>query len=93
MPEPEFEAILAPGAEEGTKRALTDVGHVWRTAVTVHMISCTSILVPPSRRWVERFPVRETAFTVETPPAREILAQSRIRRRRCGGRRGAGLRA
>lgn len=30
----------------------------------------------PARQWGERFPVRETAFAEETPPAREILADS-----------------
>ena len=27
--------------------------------------------------WGERFPVREAAFAMETPPAREVLAESR----------------
>lgn len=31
----------------------------------------------PSRQWGERFPVRATAFAEETPPAREVLADSR----------------
>ncbi len=31
----------------------------------------------PARQWGERFPVRETAFASETPPAREVLAESR----------------
>lgn len=31
----------------------------------------------PARHWGERFPVRETAFAAETPPAREVLADSR----------------
>ena len=31
----------------------------------------------PARQWGERFPVRETAFAAETPPAREVLADSR----------------
>ena len=31
----------------------------------------------PARRWGERFPVRATAFAAETPPAREVLADSR----------------
>jgi len=31
----------------------------------------------PTRQWGERFPVRATAFPQETPPAREVLAQSR----------------
>ena len=31
----------------------------------------------PAREWGERFPKRETAFAVETPPARETLAESR----------------
>lgn len=31
----------------------------------------------PERQWGERFPVRETAFAVEPPLAREVLAQSR----------------
>ena len=31
----------------------------------------------PARQWGERFSVRETAFAAETPPAREVLAQSR----------------
>jgi hypothetical protein len=30
-----------------------------------------------SRSWYERFPKRETAFAVETPPVREVLAESR----------------
>ena len=31
----------------------------------------------PARIWGERFPVRQTAFAEETPPAREVLADSR----------------
>ena len=31
----------------------------------------------PARSWGERFPVRATAFAAETPPAREVLADSR----------------
>jgi hypothetical protein len=31
----------------------------------------------PARQWGEPFQVRETAFAAETPPAREVLAQSR----------------
>jgi hypothetical protein len=31
----------------------------------------------PERQWGERFPVRATAFSEETPPAREVLADSR----------------
>lgn len=31
----------------------------------------------PARSWGERFPVRETAFAPEAPPAREVLAESR----------------
>ena len=31
----------------------------------------------PARSWGERFPVRASAFAAETPPAREVLAQSR----------------
>ncbi|MBC7140410.1 MAG: DUF882 domain-containing protein [Defluviimonas sp.] len=31
----------------------------------------------PARSWGERFPVRATAFAAETPPAREVLAESR----------------
>ena len=31
----------------------------------------------PARSWGERFPKRWTAFAVETPPAREVLAESR----------------
>ncbi len=31
----------------------------------------------PARQWGERFPVREAAFAMETPPAREVLAESR----------------
>jgi hypothetical protein len=31
----------------------------------------------PARMWGERFPVRETPFAMETPPAREALAGSR----------------
>ncbi len=31
----------------------------------------------PARQWGERFPVRETAFAAETPPAREVLADNR----------------
>ena len=31
----------------------------------------------PARQWGERFPVREAAFAAETPPAREVLAESR----------------
>ena len=37
----------------------------------------------PARCWGERFPVRTTAFAEETPPAREVLADSRTMR---GGR-------
>ena len=32
----------------------------------------------PARQWGERFPVRETVFEAETPPAREVSAKSRI---------------
>jgi zinc D-Ala-D-Ala carboxypeptidase len=31
----------------------------------------------PARSWGERFPQRATAFAAETPPAREVLAESR----------------
>jgi hypothetical protein len=31
----------------------------------------------PARMWGERFPVREAAFAMETPPAREVLSTSR----------------
>ena len=31
----------------------------------------------PVRSWGERFPKRATAFAAETPPAREVLADSR----------------
>ena len=31
----------------------------------------------PARQWGERFPARTTAFATETPPAREVLAESR----------------
>jgi len=31
----------------------------------------------PARQWGERFPLRETAFSVEPPFAREVLAESR----------------
>ena len=31
----------------------------------------------PVRQWGERFPVRATAFVEDTPPAREVLAESR----------------
>jgi zinc D-Ala-D-Ala carboxypeptidase len=31
----------------------------------------------PARQWGERFPVRATAFAEETPPARDVLADSR----------------
>jgi hypothetical protein len=31
----------------------------------------------PARSWGEKFPVRATAFAAETPPAREVLAESR----------------
>ena len=31
----------------------------------------------PARQWGERFPVQVTAFAAETPPAREVLAESR----------------
>jgi len=31
----------------------------------------------PARQWGQRFPVRATAFAAETPPAREVLADSR----------------
>jgi len=34
----------------------------------------------PARDWGERFPVRPTAFAVETPTAREVLAESRTLR-------------
>jgi zinc D-Ala-D-Ala carboxypeptidase len=33
--------------------------------------------IGPARQWGERFPVRATAFAAETPPAREVLADSR----------------
>jgi len=31
----------------------------------------------PARQWGKRFPVRATEFAAETPPAREVLADSR----------------
>lgn len=31
----------------------------------------------PARQWGERFPERATRFATETPPAREVLADSR----------------
>jgi zinc D-Ala-D-Ala carboxypeptidase len=31
----------------------------------------------PARSWGERFPKRSIAFAAETPPAREVLAESR----------------
>ncbi|MCA0871389.1 DUF882 domain-containing protein [Seohaeicola saemankumensis] len=31
----------------------------------------------PARQWGERFPVQATAFAAETPPVREVLAESR----------------
>ena len=31
----------------------------------------------PAREWGDRFSVRKTAFAAETPPAREVLADSR----------------
>ena len=31
----------------------------------------------PARSWGERFPKRGSAFAAETPPAREVLAESR----------------
>ena len=31
----------------------------------------------PARSWGERFPKQATAFAVETPPTREVLAESR----------------
>jgi zinc D-Ala-D-Ala carboxypeptidase len=34
----------------------------------------------PARVWGERFPVRPVPFAVETPPAREVLAESRTLR-------------
>lgn len=34
----------------------------------------------PARQWGARFPARETAFAAETPPAREVLAESRTLR-------------
>ena len=34
----------------------------------------------PARQWGERFPVRATAFLAETPPAHEVLADSRTMR-------------
>jgi hypothetical protein len=40
----------------------------------------------PARQWGERFPVRATAFAEETPPAREVLAESRTLK--CGGAAG-----
>lgn len=41
----------------------------------------------PARQWGDRFPVRATAFAAETPPAREVLAESRTMRG--GGAAGA----
>jgi len=34
----------------------------------------------PKREWGTRFPIRATAFAPETPPAREVLAESRTLR-------------
>ncbi len=55
----------------------------------------------PARQWGERFPVRATAFAAETPPAREVLAESRTMKgwwrggrgdAGCGRRRGCAKR-
>ena len=35
----------------------------------------------PARQWGERFPARSVPFAAETPPAREVLAQSRTMKR------------
>lgn len=37
----------------------------------------------PARQWGERCPVRATAFAAETPPAREVLAESRTMKGSC----------
>jgi zinc D-Ala-D-Ala carboxypeptidase len=37
----------------------------------------------PARQWGERFPVRATTFAAETPPAREVLADSRTLKGGC----------
>jgi hypothetical protein len=34
----------------------------------------------PARQWGERFPMQSVPFAVETPPAREVLAESRTMR-------------
>lgn len=34
----------------------------------------------PARQWGERFPVRSVPFAAETPPAREVLVESRTMR-------------
>lgn len=57
----------------------------------------------PAREWGDRFQVRKTAFAAETPPAREVLADSRTMKgwrsrsgdagrgwRRCGAERPGG---
>lgn len=36
----------------------------------------THVDLGPIRQWGERFPVREMAFAPETPPAREVLAET-----------------
>ncbi|MDB6182490.1 hypothetical protein PAF19_14115 [Paracoccus fistulariae] len=34
----------------------------------------------PARQWGKRFPIRAMAFAAETPPAREVLADSRTKK-------------
>lgn len=54
--------VAAPGAAVWTARPYPALG------------TCR---LGPARQWGERFPVRANAFAAETPPAREVLADSR----------------
>jgi hypothetical protein len=51
--------------------------HLDGAAFDIAMANHDPVALGPARQWGERFPVRATAFAAETPPAREVLADSR----------------
>ncbi len=61
-----------PVAFEAAARAVGFLGFgYYRRSGFIH------VDLGPARQWGERFPVRASAFAAESPPAREVLAQSR----------------
>ena len=64
-----------PAAFEATARAVGFLGFgFYPRSGFIH------VDLGPARQWGARFPVRAVPFAAETPPAREVLAQSRTLR-------------